>query len=46
MDPDPEPNPYKIITDLAPDPGGPKTYGAGSGTLVSRWYCTKAGEIN
>jgi hypothetical protein len=26
MDPDPVPNPYKIITDPALDPGGPKTY--------------------
>jgi hypothetical protein len=33
LDPEPDWDPYKQITD--PDPGGPKTYGTyGSGTMV------------
>jgi hypothetical protein len=31
-DPDPDPDPYKIMTDS--DPGGSKTYGFGSTTLL------------
>jgi hypothetical protein len=31
-DPAPDPDPYLCLTD--PDPGGPKSYGSGSGTLV------------
>jgi hypothetical protein len=37
MKKDPGPDKYLRLTDLAPDPGGPKTYGSygsGSGTLV------------
>jgi len=30
---DPDADPYKIMTDM--DPGGPKTYGSGSTTLVA-----------
>jgi hypothetical protein len=31
-DPEPDPGPYLVLMD--PDPGGPKTYGTGSATLL------------
>jgi hypothetical protein len=34
-DQDPDPNQYFCQTD--PDPGGPKTYGSGTGTLHCRY---------
>ncbi len=35
-----DPDPYELITDTDPDPGGPKTYGSyesGSGTLLKTY---------
>jgi hypothetical protein len=47
MKKDPGPDKYLRLTDLAPDPGGPKTYGSygsGSGTLDFKLGYTHSGR--
>jgi hypothetical protein len=38
---DPEPDPYLVIMDPYPDPGGSKIYGSGSAPLVGRYLNSK-----